>query len=82
MGALWQKNTEFMCMNPQMILYLVFNQIDLCHGYVFGSLTRDTKDILWMDDCVLIITYESLATKSLKYHKLDMTQSLQKQLCG
>ena len=32
-----------------------------------------TKDILWMDDHVLVMTYESLATRSLKRHRLDTT---------
>ena len=51
-----------------MVLYLTVNQVDSYHGCVCGPLTRDTKDILWMDDCVLIITYESLATGYLKCH--------------
>ena len=37
------------------------------------TLRRDTKDILWMDDCVLIISYESLATGYLKRHIMHMT---------
>ena len=56
-----------------MVIFLNVNQIDSCHGCVYGPLTRDTKDILWMDDRVLIITYESLAMGSLKCHKLDTT---------
>ena len=31
------------------------------------------QDISWMDDRVLIITYESLATGYIKRHILDMT---------
>ena len=38
---------------------------------VYGPLTLDTKDIFWMDDHVLIMIYESLVTRSLKYHILD-----------
>ena len=56
-----------------MVLCQIFNQVDSCHGCVRGPLTGDIKDILWMDDHVLIITYKSLATGSPKCHKLDMT---------
>ena len=45
------------------------NQVD----YVYSPLTRDTKDILWIDDRVLIMTYKSLATGYLKHHILDTT---------
>ena len=55
-----------------MVLYLIVNQVDSCHGCVCGHLTRDTKDILWMDDYVLIMTYESLATRYLKRYIWDM----------
>ena len=43
------------------------------HSCVRDPLTRDTKDILWMDDHVLTMTYESLATGSPKRHRLDTT---------
>ena len=33
-----------------MVIYLIVNQVDSCHGCVRGPLTWDTKDILWMDD--------------------------------
>ena len=56
-----------------MILYLNFNQVDLCHDCVCGPLIGDTKDILWMDDRVLIIIYEYLAMRSLKRYMLDTT---------
>ena len=36
-------------------------------------MTWDTKDILSMDDYVLIMTYKSLATRSLKHDILDKT---------
>ena len=36
-----------------------------------GPLTGDTKDILWIDDHVLIMTKESLATIYLKHHIFD-----------
>ena len=65
--------TELICMNPLMVLYLTVNQLDSCHGYICGPSTRDTKDILWMDDRVLIINYESLATRYLKHHMLCTT---------
>ena len=55
-----------------MVLYLTIIQVDSCHGCVCDPLTRDAKDILWMDDYLLIMTYESLATGSLKLHILDM----------
>ena len=31
------------------------------------------KDILWMNDCVLTMIYESLAMGSPKWDRLDMT---------
>ena len=34
---------------------------------------RKKKDILWMDDSVLIMTYKSLAMGYLKGHILDTT---------
>ena len=56
-----------------MILCQIVNQVDSCHSCVRGPLTLDTKDILWMEDRVLTMTYESLATGSQKGHRLDMT---------
>ena len=40
---------------------------------IYSSLNLDTKDILRMDDHVLVMTYESLATGYLKHLILDMT---------
>ena len=56
-----------------MVIYLTVNQVDSCHDCVCGPLTRDTKDILWMDDHVLIMTYKSLAAGYLKRHILGTT---------
>ena len=56
-----------------MVLYLTVNQVDSFNGCVCGPLTIDSKDILWMEDRVLIMTYESLATGYLKRYILDMT---------
>ena len=39
-----------------MALYLIMNKFDLCHGYICGHLTSNTKNILWMNDFVLIMT--------------------------
>ena len=61
---------ELIRMNPWMVLYLTVNQVSSCHGCVCGPLTWDTKDILWMDDRVLIMTYESLVTGYLKRHEV------------
>ena len=72
---------ELIRMNPWMILYLTINQVNSYHGCVYGSLTWDTKDILWMDDRVLIMTYEPLATWYLKRHILDTTWSPRRWLC-
>ena len=72
--------TELIRMNPWMVLYLSVNQVDSCHGYLCGRLTWDTKDILWMDDRVLIMTHEFLVTGYLKHHILDTTWSLQRWL--
>ena len=58
-------------MNPLMILYQTINEVDSCYGSVCGPLTWETKDIMWMDDHVLTITYESVAAKSLKIYILD-----------
>ena len=60
--------TELIYMNPWIILYLIFNFVDSCHYFVYGPLIWDTKDNLWVDDCILIITYEPLATWSSKGH--------------
>ena len=59
-------------MNPCMILYQVINYVDSCHSSVCGPLTLDNKDILWMDNHILTMTYEFLVTRSPKYHRLDM----------
>ena len=56
-----------------MVIYLTVNQVDSCHGCVRGPLTLDTKDILWIDDRVLTMTYDSLATGSPNRHRLDTT---------
>ena len=79
--SLEKEFTELIRMNPWIVLYLTVNQVDLCHGCVCGPLTWDTKDILWMDDCVLIMTYESLDTGYLKRHILDRTWSPRRWLC-
>ena len=69
--SLKKEFTELIGMNPWMVLYLTVNQVDSCHDCVCGPLTWDTKDILWMDDRVLIMTYESLVPGYLKRHILD-----------
>ena len=79
--SLEKEFTELIRMNPWMVLYLTVNQVDSCHGYVCGPLTWDTKDILWMEDRVLIITYKSLGTGYLKRHILDTTWSPHRWLC-
>ena len=79
--SLEKEFTELIRMNPWMVLYLTVNQFDSCHGCVRGPLTWDTKDILWMDDRVLIMTYESLVTGYLKRHILDTIWSLRRWLC-
>ena len=55
-----------------MILYLIISQVDSCYSCICGPLNLDTKDIVWMDGRVLIITYESLVMVSLKHHILDI----------
>ena len=71
--SLEKEFTELIRMNPLMVLYLTVNQVNSCHGWVCGPLTSYTKDILWMDDRVLIINYESLVKRYLKHHILDTT---------
>ena len=73
--SLEKEFNELIRMNPWMVLYLTVNQVDSCHDCVCDPLTWDTKDILWMDDRVLIMTYKSLATRYLKRHILDTTWS-------
>ena len=81
-GCSLEKNfTELIRMNPSMVLYLTVNHVDSCQGCICGPLTWDTKDILWMDDRVLIIPYESLAMGYLKRHILDTTWSPRIWLC-
>ena len=80
--SLEKEFTELIPINPWMVLYLTVNQVDSRHGCVCGPLTWDTKDILWMDDRVLIITYESLATGYLNCHILDTIWSLRRWLCN
>ena len=79
--SLEKEFTELIRMNPWMVLYLTVNQVNSCHRCVCGPLTWDTKDILWMDDHVLIMTYESLAKGYLKCHILDTTWSPRRWLC-
>ena len=71
--SLEKEFTKLIRMNPPMVLYLTVNQVDSCHACVCGPLTSDTKDILWIDDRVFIMTYESLGTRYLKCHILDTT---------
>ena len=52
-------------MNPRINLYLIVNQVDSYHDCVRGPLIGDTKDIFWIDDLLLIMTYKSLVMRSL-----------------
>ena len=72
--------TKLIYSNPWMVLCQTIDQVDSYHSYVYCPLTWDTKDILWMDYRVLTMTYESLATGSLKPHTLYITWSLQRWL--
>ena len=74
----WSLEKEFINlihMNPWIVLCQNVNQVDSCHGCVCGILNWDTKDILWMNDRVLTVTYKSLAIGSLKHHRLHTTWS-------
>ena len=44
--SLEKQNIKLIRMNPLMILYLTFNQVDSCHDCVCGPLIWDAKDIL------------------------------------
>ena len=79
--SLEKEFNELILMNPWMVLYLIVNQVNSCHGCVCNPLTWDTKDILWIDDLVLIMNYKSLATGYLKHHILDMTWSPRRWFC-
>ena len=59
---------KLICISPWMILYLIVNHVDSYCGCVCSPLTWDTKDLLWIDDRALIMTYKSLAMGSLKCH--------------
>ena len=37
--SLEKEFSELICMNPSMVLYLTFNQVNSCHGCIFGPLT-------------------------------------------
>ena len=71
--SLEKEFSELIRMNLWMVLYRIVDQVYSCHGCVCGPLTWDAKDILWMDDRILIMTYESLAIRYLKRHILDTT---------
>ena len=75
--SLEKEFTELICTNPWMILYLTINHINSCHSCVYDPLTWDPEEILWMDECVLIMIYKSLITRFLKYYLLDKTWNLQ-----
>ena len=55
--------------NSWMILFWTIYEVDSCHSYVFVLRHEIIKTC---HDCVLTMTYESLATKSLKCHRLNM----------
>ena len=42
-------------------ILLTLNHFDICHDYVCGPLTKETKEVLWIDYRVLITSYKSLA---------------------
>ena len=37
--SLEKEFTKLICINPCMVLYITFNQVDSCHGCVCGPLT-------------------------------------------
>ena len=57
-GCSFEKEfTELIRINPWMILYLTFNQVNSFYGCVCGPFNWDAKNILWMDDHVLDTTW-------------------------
>ena len=56
-----------------MVIYPIINQVDSCQSCVCGHLTCDTKNILVIDDHVLIMTYDSLVMGSPRHQISDMT---------
>ena len=54
--SLEKEFTKLIIMNPRMALCQTINQVDFCHSRIRGPSTRDTKDILSMDDHVLTMT--------------------------
>ena len=64
-----------------MVLFVTINQVDSCHGCVRGTLMRDTKDTLWMNDHVLILTFESLGVGSLKRHIFGIAHDVLEDNC-
>ena len=38
-----------------MVLNLTINHVDKCYGFLCVALTWDTKNILWIDNCIFIM---------------------------
>ena len=76
--SLEKEFTKLICMSPWMVLCQTVNQVYSCHNWVLGPLTWDTKDILRMNDHILTMTHESLATGSPKFHRLNTIWSHQR----
>ena len=70
------KMIEICLKDDNMHIFVMINALICINNYVItctNSMLSDTKDILWMDDRVLFMTYESLATWYKKRHILDTT---------
>ena len=55
-----------------MVLCQTINQVDSHQDCVRDPLSLDTKDILWVDDRISTMTYESISIRSPKYHRVDI----------
>ena len=53
---------KLISMSCYIVLYVPINTVDSRHGWICGILSSDTKDIFKINDHVLIMAYESLAT--------------------
>ena len=71
--SLQKEFTELTHMNPLIVLCQNINQVYLYHDCVRDPLTCETKDIIWMGDHVLTMTYKSLAIRFPKCHRLGTT---------
>ena len=66
--SLEKEFTKLIRMNPRMVLYLIFNQVDSCHGCVYGL--TDRIDVVV--NCTPIrVKIKSKLTNSMKITRIE-----------